>query len=195
MSEPFTTPNQSLIINRREALKALAAAGGALTAAAFLPGQWAKPLVESGVLPAHAQGSACVGPYSFVACPVDTAHWQWDDVTQNYLIVYVATVQVSPPCPDITVCFRMQTRSGEQIVHNSSAICWPTGTTGMLEATLMIASHIVGNADRVGWVVTLGAETCEAFTELPPLPDRPVGAGQSGPSKTGQPYIVKINSK
>jgi hypothetical protein len=44
-------------LNRREALKALAAAGGALAATAFLPGKWAKPLVEIGVLPAHAQGS------------------------------------------------------------------------------------------------------------------------------------------
>ena len=51
-------------ISRREALKALAASGGALAAAAFLPGKWAKPLVEAGVLPAHAQGSTnCPQPF------------------------------------------------------------------------------------------------------------------------------------
>ena len=44
-------------VSRREILKALAAGGGALAAAAFLPGRWAKPVVESGVLPAHAQSS------------------------------------------------------------------------------------------------------------------------------------------
>ena len=50
---PETTP-----INRRELLKALGAAGGVLAAAAFLPGKWARPVVEAGVMPAHAQSSA-----------------------------------------------------------------------------------------------------------------------------------------
>lgn len=44
-------------IGRRDLLKALAAAGGAVTTASLLPGQWAKPVVEAGVLPAHAQTS------------------------------------------------------------------------------------------------------------------------------------------
>jgi hypothetical protein len=44
-------------LNRREALKTIAASAGALGAAAFLPGKWSKPLVELGVLPAHAQGT------------------------------------------------------------------------------------------------------------------------------------------
>ena len=56
MDEPKTTPEETNL-SRRELLKALAAAGGALGAAAFLPGKWTKPLVEAGVLPAHAQGT------------------------------------------------------------------------------------------------------------------------------------------
>ena len=44
-------------LSRRELLKVLTAAGGAVGAAAFLPTKWSKPLVEAGVLPAHAQGS------------------------------------------------------------------------------------------------------------------------------------------
>ena len=44
-------------ISRRKALKALAAAAGGLGAAAFLPAKWVKPVVESGVLPAHAATS------------------------------------------------------------------------------------------------------------------------------------------
>ena len=59
MHEPKTTPEENTL-SRRELLKALAAAGGALGAAAFLPGKWTKPLVEAGVLPAHAQ--ATFGP-------------------------------------------------------------------------------------------------------------------------------------
>jgi hypothetical protein len=46
--------NQPEQISRRRLLKALTAAGGAL-AASLLPGEWAKPVVEVGVLPAHAQ--------------------------------------------------------------------------------------------------------------------------------------------
>ncbi|MBN1148033.1 MAG: twin-arginine translocation signal domain-containing protein [Anaerolineales bacterium] len=56
MDETKATPEETNL-SRRELLKALAAAGGALGAAAFLPGKWAKPLVEAGVLPAHAQAT------------------------------------------------------------------------------------------------------------------------------------------
>ncbi len=45
-------------LGRRRLLKALAAGGGAMAGAALLPGRWAKPVVEVGVLPAHAQVSA-----------------------------------------------------------------------------------------------------------------------------------------
>jgi len=44
-------------LTRREALKAIAAAAGGLTAAAFLPSQWLKPVVKAGVLPVHARAS------------------------------------------------------------------------------------------------------------------------------------------
>jgi hypothetical protein len=49
------TPEKTL--GRRELLKVLAAAGGAVAASSLLPGEWAKPVVEVGVLPAHAQVS------------------------------------------------------------------------------------------------------------------------------------------
>ncbi len=45
-------------INRRTLLKALLTAGGGLIASAFLPAQWTKPLVKSGILPVHAQTSS-----------------------------------------------------------------------------------------------------------------------------------------
>ncbi len=46
-------------LSRREMLKTLAAGSGALAAAAFLPERWVKPVVQTGVLPAHAQSSQC----------------------------------------------------------------------------------------------------------------------------------------
>lgn len=51
---PEKTQDQRTL-NRRQLLKAIAAAGGAVAAATMLPGEWAKPVVEMGVLPAHAQ--------------------------------------------------------------------------------------------------------------------------------------------
>ena len=44
-------------VSRRQLLKTLIAAGGAVTASTLLPGEWAEPVVEIGVLPAHAQAS------------------------------------------------------------------------------------------------------------------------------------------
>lgn len=42
-------------LSRRRFLKAIAATGGAAAASSLLPGEWVKPVIEAGVLPAHAQ--------------------------------------------------------------------------------------------------------------------------------------------
>ena len=66
MEDPATTtlsqeetPRETL--GRRQLLKAIAATGGAVAASTLLPGEWAKPVVEVGVLPAHAQVSEVPG--------------------------------------------------------------------------------------------------------------------------------------
>lgn len=45
-------------ITRRDMIKALIAGSGGIVAAGFVPEKWLKPVVKSGVLPAHAQASA-----------------------------------------------------------------------------------------------------------------------------------------
>ena len=52
-----SSKNTQKEISRRELLKALAATTGAVAAASMLPSQWVSPVIEAGVLPAHAQGS------------------------------------------------------------------------------------------------------------------------------------------
>lgn len=47
--------------SRRKLLKTIAVGGGVLTTAKALPENWSRPMVESVVLPAHANGS-CVAP-------------------------------------------------------------------------------------------------------------------------------------
>ncbi len=49
--------HQARTMSRRQLLKALIASGGAVTAATLLPCEWRTPVVEVGVLPAHAQVS------------------------------------------------------------------------------------------------------------------------------------------
>jgi hypothetical protein len=53
-----TPKEQRARIGRRQLLKTLITAGGVAAASTLLPGRWVKPLVEVGVLPAHAQASA-----------------------------------------------------------------------------------------------------------------------------------------
>ncbi len=48
-------------IGRRDLLKALTATGGAVTVAALVPGKWTKPVIEAGVMPAHAATSLISG--------------------------------------------------------------------------------------------------------------------------------------
>ena len=50
---------------RRRILKTLLAGGGVIAGAKALPEKWAKPVVESVVLPAHAQGSPVTAPQVF----------------------------------------------------------------------------------------------------------------------------------
>jgi hypothetical protein len=52
---PPAENHEEKIISRRRLLEILAATGGAITTSSVLPSQWTKPVVEVGVLPAHAQ--------------------------------------------------------------------------------------------------------------------------------------------
>lgn len=61
-------------LTRRELLKALTAAGGAMTLGAFLPDRWTKPVVGVGVLPAHAQGTC---PYELEILSAFVAPTTW----------------------------------------------------------------------------------------------------------------------
>ena len=58
------------IISRREMIKVLIAGSGSATALAFLPAEWMKPVIESGVLPAHAQTS--IPPTETPILPTET---------------------------------------------------------------------------------------------------------------------------
>jgi hypothetical protein len=64
---------QNTPISRRTLLKALLAGGGSVVALSFLPERWLKPVVHTGVLPAHAASSSCsVGTYGLTVLVTPT---------------------------------------------------------------------------------------------------------------------------
>lgn len=87
-------------ISRRRLLKIIAVAGGATAASTMLPNKWAKPVVEVGVLPAHAQVSptvevtatATLEPVIIVTCHLANADQQQTlirptDTVETYAII------------------------------------------------------------------------------------------------------------
>jgi len=59
-------------LSRREILKVLIAASGAMTAAALLQVQWVKPVIRAGVVPVHAQSSRTLPEIILESlCPVE----------------------------------------------------------------------------------------------------------------------------
>jgi hypothetical protein len=68
------------MLSRREVLKALATVGGAAAASALLPEKWVQPVVEAGIVPAHAQSSLhCVSPYTIDRCQIEDMSRQTND--------------------------------------------------------------------------------------------------------------------
>ena len=63
------TELEQTTIGRRALLKALAATGGAVAAVTLLPTEWTNPVIETGVLPVHAQTSPTAVP---TAAPTNT---------------------------------------------------------------------------------------------------------------------------
>ncbi|MGA8262551.1 MAG: hypothetical protein WB783_20255 [Arenicellales bacterium] len=57
--------------SKRRLVKALTASAGALAAANMLPSQWIKPVVDTTMLPAHAQTSDRCPEFEFVSCSID----------------------------------------------------------------------------------------------------------------------------
>ena len=52
---PHRIDNHKQNLSRRKVLKALTAVGGAVAATNLMPGKWTSPIIDLGVLPAHAQ--------------------------------------------------------------------------------------------------------------------------------------------
>ncbi len=103
---------QSTMLTRRQALKALAAATGAVVLS-NLPTNWKTPVVEVGVLPAHAQGAS--GPAPQVSQL--TGSWEYINGNQSKN----ATAKNAAPGCIVTANFAYQDSLG-QVSANTSVL-------------------------------------------------------------------------
>lgn len=97
-------------ISRRRLLKLIATAGGAAAATTLLPGEWSRPVVEVGVLPAHAQ----------VTEPIPTA-----------------TPVPTPQLASITTCHAADNQGAPTVGPNSILETWADITGPILSGIQM----------------------------------------------------------
>jgi len=109
---------QEWTVSRRRLLKVLAAAGGAVAASTLLPDKWARPVVEVGMLPAHAQ----VTPG--VATPTPTP-------TRTPEPTYSAVCDSTPGGGDITSYHNLPSGSGR--IEDIRPVLIITSGTGSVE--------------------------------------------------------------
>jgi hypothetical protein len=74
--------------SRRKILKSIAAGGGAFIAGKSLPSTWIKPVVDSVVLPAHAQTSTCTIDITWIITVTGGTVNYSEDSTYGYEITY-----------------------------------------------------------------------------------------------------------
>jgi hypothetical protein len=112
------TPENAANLSRRELLKILAAAGVGTSAALFLPGQWATPVAQVGVLPAHAQVSApsptptLPVQHAFVSASAQYVFPFGSNKTPTQEDYIEASCVIAPPDANIPILIKWQNQGG-----------------------------------------------------------------------------------
>jgi hypothetical protein len=162
-------------LSRREVLKALGIIGGATAASALLPEKWVKPVVEAGVVPAHAQSSIiCEMPYSIVSC--DIIEYSWVD---NDNFDFSITVKVDPPCPNVPMIWDLEILDSNLVLIAyfgfDSHVAINTEPFGVV--VHKVSNLFRGSTNPYLFTVTwkfndsnYGAETCTSTLISPPRP-------------------------
>jgi hypothetical protein len=158
------------MLSRGEALKALAAIGGAAAASALLPEKWVKPVVEAGIVPAHAQSSVmCDAPYTIDHCRIYDIYHE-----PGLFLHYISTVYLKPACAGIPMIFvnAILDENLETLYSGESSVISETNSRG--EVTMIFSTglgferpaHLVS----VTWKIAkpdLGTDICTATDHIP----------------------------
>jgi hypothetical protein len=169
------TAEESEKMGRRALLKAIAATGGAVAAASMLPGKWVKPVIEAGVLPAHAQASPPVQTINIWGLTVD-----WGG---QY---YIGTFNFFDPLGGVngaTLLFALQlegcqqpytttcslAQSGQTLTQWGAVITYLTGNLG---GTITFHFQLCGqltNCTRIGVRIQVGSrQSILIFSDIIP---------------------------
>jgi hypothetical protein len=130
-------------LSRREVLKALASVGGAAAASLLVPVKWVKPVVDVGILPAHAQSSVCSPPYLFSQCSDNVAFWTTD---ASHALELDSMVYIRPSCEGVPLVLTFIIKNSEgSIIYSFHPKVFLTSSRGYAEAQVLIPpSQIVG---------------------------------------------------
>jgi hypothetical protein len=162
------------LLSRRDALKALAAIGGAAAASALLPEKWVKPVVEAGVLPAHAQTSVCNPPFRFMECSDVAAHW----LTEPVLTLRIECLAIiSTACMGLPLRFSFILKDNNNFtVYSSGQQVYLTRQFGDADAMVFIPPSEIDGIPSAGFAhwefanLHDGQTTCDWQFSIPPLP-------------------------
>jgi hypothetical protein len=157
-------------LSRREVL-ALVAIGSAAAANLLLPEKWFKPVVEAGVLPAHAQSTiVCGAPYAIDHCRIDDIYHE-----PGLFLHYVSTAYLKPACAGIPMIFAHEIldENLEILYSFESSVVQETNSRG--EVTMIFSTglgferpaHLVS----VTWKIAkldFGTDICTATEHIPP---------------------------
>ena len=161
MSESDKTPEQGKNKARRAILKSLVTGGSALTAAKVTPDQWIKPVVESVIIPSHAQTTggggnpngnfAANGAVVDAVVPDNTQLLANQGISDELLEFFMPSAQASN-CPSNGTCMM---DFGATVQNSSMNICISGGQFGSFDDTTI---PISGSQLDIMTPVTLGGD-------------------------------------
>jgi hypothetical protein len=161
-------------LSRGEMLKVISAMGMAITASSLAPEKWVKPVVEAGVLPAHAQTSVCNPPFRFMECSDVAAHW----LTEPVLTLRIECLAIiSTACMGLPLRFSFILKDNNNFtVYSSGQQVYLTRQFGDADAMVFIPPSEIDGIPSAGFAhwefanLHDGQTTCDWQFSIPPLP-------------------------
>ncbi len=134
-----TKPNQTSDGSRRKLLKSLAAGSGAILAGTSLPDKWVSPVVDSVILPAHAQTSSA-GEY-FGTLETDGSGGFIELCIKIIGSTYVATVIIRGPGFAVLYTHPAASPIGTAVIMSSTCAGATGGPLNVTSVTAALANY------------------------------------------------------
>ncbi len=165
-------------LSRREVLKALGAIGGAAATSLLLPERWVKPVVEAGVVPAHAQSSAPNPAYRIRQCDDYQTHWYTEPALTLTIVSMAILSSATVGVPMVFSCVLKDINS--VTVYSSGKQVFLTQSFGDATAVLAIPFSQLSGIPWGGYAhwefsdPRDGQNTCDWYFGIEPAPLLPI---------------------